>query len=52
MGFYRPEWEYKYDRYEYVIAHQTNVSKEQLREVVRLMKEYEILPIEGKAPGS
>ncbi|TVY09945.1 hypothetical protein [Paenibacillus cremeus] len=44
----KPEWERKFEFYEGEIADKTGLSKRKLREVIEIMKEYEVLEREGK----
>lgn len=47
-SYKQPEWEYRYKDREYTIMKKTGLTQQQLREVVRLFKEYGILEREGK----
>jgi hypothetical protein len=47
-SYKQPKWEYHYKNREHLIIKKTGLTQQQLREVVRLFKEYEILEREGK----
>lgn len=44
----KPEWEYHFEFHESTLVRKSGLSKEKLREVIRLFKEYKILDEEGK----